>query len=688
MALFSARPVFAILSICRRVMSSFKTVAPYGSWKSPIAAADVAKETLALDTLRVDTSSQGKDGVVYWSELRPWEGGAIRVCSRNITKETDKENITQWTHGDYNARTRVHEYGGAGFFVHSGVVFFSNFKDQRLYKQTSPETEPIAITPADSGLRFADYNSVPGKNYMVAVREDHGVVSSGKAKEPENVVVSVNVESGDQAVLTRGADFYSWPRLSPDGTHLAWVQWKHPNMPWDDTELWIAQITADGSSLVEGSIQKVAGDEGVNVIQPSWSPSGDLYFISDTAVGNSYWSLYKADLSGGGNHDKILGEDNYEIGSPAWQFNYSSYGFNPENSKEIAVSFKGKLQILNTDTSKLTAIPTDSGYSRVVYSADGHILTISSGPAVFPTILCTNPATGKIEVIRLSRKPLEDQEYISIGRNITYETTENDLAHAIYYPPKSKEFCGPEGRKPPLIVRVHGGPTSAARASLNLEYQYYTTRGIGVLDINYRGSTGFGRIYRDKLRRKWGVYDVDDAVHGALYLSQTGEADEDSLAISGGSAGGYTVLAALTFKDVFKVGCSRYGVSDLAALAVDTHKFESRYLDLLIGRYPEEKSVYDERSPIHHVENLKVPVIFFQGGEDKVVPPDQSELMFNALKSKGIPTAYVLFPDEQHGFRKLENVVAAIEGELYFYGRILGFTPADTFDKAPKIENL
>eukprot|EP00118_Oscarella_pearsei_P028854 m.3112 g.3112 ORF g.3112 m.3112 type:complete len:698 (+) comp9060_c0_seq1:24-2117(+) len=669
-----------------RTMSSGPKQTPYGSWLSPLTADKVTQKAKHLEELRIDPAhEQGKEGKVYWSELRPADGGCYRICSWSPSHPQP----VQWTKGDYNARTRIHEYGGGSFFVFAGVVYFSNFSDQAMYKQTSPDADPVRLTPLSKGWRYADGSYVESKRRVFCVREDHGPSGNANPIDVKNTIVSFAVggEEEAQSVLVEGCDFYSSPRVSPDGSHLCWMQWNHPDMPWDSTEVWCAKLNDDGSALLPESRHKVSGGEGISVMTPEWSPSGVLHYISDES---NWWHLFSQ--SGEPVGEKTAAE----IGFPHWQFGHVPYAFNPVNGKEIAVTYKSDLSVHNAETNSSSNLAT--GYplnKNPRFCPDGHIFVIASSPEKFPAILRVNAKTEIVQVVYISRELDIDVGYISSPQKITYATGAElegtEEAHAYFYSPKNKDFVAPEGELPPLLVRAHGGPTGCTSPALNLSHQYWTSRGFAVLDVDYRGSTGYGRTYRDRLKLNWGILDAEDCFHAANYLAKKQLVDCNRMTIDGGSAGGLTTLNALALPDpmnVFHAGCSRYGVSDLLSLQLETHKFESRYCDQLIAPWPEGIQTYKDRSPVNKVDKLRCPAIFFQGDEDKIVLPNQSEVMFDALKKKGIATSYVLFKGEQHGFRKRENIIECLEGELYFFGKVLGFKPADNIEKPPKIFNL
>lgn len=640
-----------------------RQVAPYGSWKSPITSDLIVSGTIGLGQIGLE------GGDLYWIEMRPAEAGRYVIVRRAADGRT-----TDVTPAPFNARTRVHEYGGGAFAVSEGVVYFSNFADQRLYRQTLG-AQPEPITP-EIDLRYADGVIDRRRGRMICVREDHTVAG----REAVNTIVSLALDKNDGGeVIASGHDFYSSPRLSPDGSHLAWLAWNHPNMPWDGTELWVAEVKADGS--LENT-QCVAGGLDESIFQPEWSPDGVLYFVSDRT---GWWNLYR--LRDG--RSEALCEMTAECGQPQWVFGMSTYAF--ESAQRLICTYlergNSRLASLDTQTLKLELIETP--YTRIdsLRAAPGRVAFGAGSPTEMSSIVQLDLATRRIEVLRCSSEIAIASGYLSPPRAIEFPTEHGLTAHAFFYPPQNRDFVASAGDRPPLLVMSHGGPTGATTPTLRLTIQYWTSRGIAVLDVNYGGSTGYGRAYRQRLNGQWGIVDVDDCVNGARYLAERGEVDGHRLAITGGSAGGYTTLCALTFREVFKAGASHYGVSDLEALEVDTHKFESRYSRSLIGPYPERSDLYRARSPIHFTDRLSAPVIFFQGLEDKIVPPNQAEMMVAALRAKGLPVAYVAFEGEQHGFRRAENIKRALDGELYFYSRVFGFELAEPVEPVP-IENL
>jgi dipeptidyl aminopeptidase/acylaminoacyl peptidase len=637
-------------------------VSPYGSWKSPISAEVVAAGEVGLEQVRID------GGDIYWIERRAQEGGR-----KVIVRRSKDEIVTDVTPAGFNARTRVHEYGGGDYAVLNGRVIFSNFADQRLYIQEFG-SEPKPLT-AESALRYADGHIDARRNLLFCVREDH--TGPGEAV---NSIVGVDLNGGNAGrIIVSGNDFYSCPRLSPDGSRLAWLTWNHPNMPWDGTELWVSKLGDDGSVAEK---EKVAGGTDESIFQPEWSPDDVIYFASDRSW---WWNIYRWRE----NQVEPLCPMDAEFGQPQWVFGASLYGFASESQIVCSYTKNGRdyLATLDTWTRALDTIDLPfTTISHVQVSGD-RVVFIGASSTDATAIVSLNLVTKKFAVLRRSQEKAVDAGYLTEPRAVEFPTEDGLTAHGHFYPPRNRDYVSPADEKPPLLVMSHGGPTSSSSASLKYSIQYWTSRGIAVLDVNYGGSSGYGRAYRERLNGRWGIVDVDDCVNGAHYLAERGEADGNRLAIRGGSAGGYTTLCALTFRDAFKGGASHYGISDLEALATDTHKFESRYLDRLIGPYPERRDLYIERSPIHFTDRLNCPMILFQGLEDKVVPPNQAEKMVEAVRAKKIPVAYLTFEGEQHGFRKSENIRRVLEAELYFYSKVFGFELADPVDSVD-IDNL
>jgi dipeptidyl aminopeptidase/acylaminoacyl peptidase len=630
-------------------------VAASGAWKSPISSDLIVTSTIRLGQIRLD----GDD--IYRDETRPTEGGRTVIVRRSADGV-----IADITPPGFNAHTTVHEYGNGAYVVDAGVVYFSNFADQRLYCQTS-DAPPQPLTPAID-MRYADGVIDRRRGRMICVRADH----TG-AGEAVNTIVALALDgSGASVVLAHGYDFYSTPRLSPDGSQLAWLAWNHPNMRWDGTELWCASINEAG--LID-SAQLVAGSIDESIFQPEWSPDGVLHFVSDRT---GWWNLYRSRAA----QVEPLYTIDAEFGLPQWVFGMTTYCFESA-SRIVCVYGSGgidQLAILDTSSGVFETIATPYITFTYPHCAPGQLVALAGSPIQQAAVVRIDLVTRQIEILRRTSELAVAPDYISAPQAIEFPTDGGLTAHAFFYPPRNAAYRAPVGERPPLLVMSHGGPTAATTAELDLEKQYWTSRGIAVLDVNYGGSTGYGRAYRQRLNGEWGIVDMNDCANGARYLAKRGEVDGARMAITGGSAGGYTTLCALTFRNQFSAGASHYGISDLAALAEDTHKFESRYLDRLIGPYPEHKDVYHQRSPIHYSNRLECPVILFQGLEDKVVPPNQAELMVDALRAKGLPVAYVTFEGEQHGFRKAENIKRALDGEFFFYARIFGFEPADTIE--------
>jgi len=641
--------------------------APFGSWRSPISAAAVAAGAVRLGATEVVEQD------VYWLEHKPLEGG--RYVLMRQTPQGDRSELTP---APFNVRTRVHEYGGGAYVLHGSSVIFSNFGDQRLYR-VDPGAEPRPLTAepeVPSGERYADGRVTPDGRLLMSVQERHP--SDGSEAINELVVLPTD-GSAPPRVIIAGNDFYSSPRISPDGSQMVWQCWNHPLMPWDGNELWLADLEPDGS-LREA--RQVAGGPTESICQPEWSPSGVLHFISDRT---GWWNLYCFEKDG----VRALAPMEAEFGGPQWNFGSSTYAFLGDGRVACVYARDGfeHLGFLRPDRPLEAA---DSPYT--VYAgvrASGKTLAfVAASPTEAAAVVRMDTETGQRQVLKRSVEQEIDPSYVSSPRPITFPTHNGRAeAYALYYPPTNADFVGPEGERPPLIVDIHGGPTSMATASLSVEKQFWTSRGFGVVDVNYSGSSGFGRAYRDRLQGTWGIVDVEDCVNAARFLAEQGDVDGRRLAIHGGSAGGYTTLCALVFHDDFSAGASYYGVADCEALAKDTHKFESRYLDGLIGPYPEARDVYRARSPIHFVDQISCPVILLQGLEDRVVPPSQAEAMLEALRAKDMPVAYLAFEGEQHGFRRASTIQRAMEAELYFYSRVFRFTLAEPVEPV-EIENL
>ena len=629
-----------------------KSIAPYGAWPSPLTAARVAAGALRLDHIQLD----GDD--VYWVEGRASEGGRYVIVKRAPSGE-----IADVTPPAFNVRTRVHEYGGAAFTVDRGTIYFSNFADQRIYRQAAGEA-PEPITPAH--CFYADFRVDRLRERLISVREDHS-----KSGEPVNAVVAIEPRSGGtemppfwhEVILVGGADFYSDPSVSPDGTSLAWVQWHHPNMPWDGSELCVARFNPDGTL---GGTRTIAGGPTESIFQPEWSPDGTLYFVSDRS---GWWNLYRRCAG----QVEVVHAMAAEFGKPQWTFSMVSYAF--VSADRIAATYtrdgRWHLALIDTNTLAFTPVELPVQPLESIHASAQAIFFLGGSATEATAITRLALADMSIEVLRSASAEQIDPAWISVPEAVTFTAAGRDV-HAFYYPPTSPDVSAPVGESPPLLVLSHGGPTGATLDVLDSKIQFWTSRGFAVLDVNYSGSTGYGRVYRERLNGQWGIADVDDVVGGARAMVAAGKADPARLIIRGGSAGGYTTLAALTFHQTFKAGASYYGISDLEMLQRDTHKFESRYNESLIGPYPAARDVYVQRSPIHFTDRLSCPIILFQGLDDKVVPPNQSEMMAEAVRRKGLKVKYVTFEGEQHGFRKAATIIRALEEELAFYRDVFG----------------
>ena len=634
--------------------------ANYGAWKSPITSDLIVAQAIGLSEVRLH------HGGIYWLEGRPQEQGRFVVVRAGIEGGEDVDV----TPAPFNVRTRVHEYGGGAWLVAKGVLYFSNFADGRLYRQEVGSVEPQPLTPERSrqrgGWRFADGVIDEGRSRWIGLREDHTVDG-----EPVNAIVTVNlartgVESGN--ILVGGHDFFSSPRLSPDGRRLIWLAWDHPNMPWNGTTLHLAEL--DDTGAISGEPEIIAGGPEESVFQPEWSPDGNaVIFVSDRS---DWWNLYRFELAT--RAVRPIVPMAAEFGSAQWVFGMSTYAF--AGPDRIVCTYSeaglGRIGVVDLATDTLRTLETPFQQFGSVRADGEQAVALAGAPSVPTSVVEFDLRTGQHRTLRKATDILDQADlsiagYLSPVEAVEFPTTGGNSAFGLYYGPHNPDYTGSADEKPPLLVKVHGGPTSAASSTFNLGVHYWTSRGIALLDVNYSGSTGFGRAYRDRLHRNWGVVDIDDCINGAKFLIEQGLVDPKRVVISGGSAGGYTTLAALTFRDFFQGGASHYGVSDAAALARDTHKFESRYLDWLIGPYPEEEGLYRERSPLFHAERLSKPVIFFQGNEDAIVPPNQTEAMVDALRHGGTPVGYFLFSGEQHGFRQAANIKRALDAELYFY---------------------
>ena len=648
------------------------TTAPFGSWPTPITSELVVAAAVRLGALRLDRDD------VLWDEGRPAEGGRTQIVRR-----TPDGVATDLLPDGMNARTAVHEYGGAAWWVREGVVWFANWDDQRLYRLADGEATPLTPEPATPRAdRYADGEVSPDGATIVCVREHH---DGPAATDVHNEIVRLDAAlvsgaaPGTPEVLVTGPDFVAAPRLSPDGATLAWIRWNHPSMPWDSTELVVRDL-ATGEETV------VAGGPGESVTEPRWQADGSLWFVSDRS---DWWNLYRwvpdADIT-------AVVRIEAEIGVPAWTFGAARYAVRPDGSVVFARRRHG-YDGLAQRSADGTVTDVDTPFSlfgAVRAAPDGTVVVLAGAPTQEVGVHRIDPATGAVEAVRPPRDTGVDPGYLSAPEHITFPSDGGRTAHALFYPPANPDRTGPDGALPPLLVEIHGGPTSSAVPVLSTSVQYWTSRGFAVVDVNYGGSTGYGRAFREELLGNWGVVDVADCLAAARWLASRGRVDGGRMAIRGGSAGGFTTLAALARDDTpFAAGADHFGVADLEALATDTHKFESRYLDRLVGPYPQDREVYVERSPIHHVDRFTRPLIVLQGSEDPIVPPNQSEKIVDALRERKVPVAYLLFDGEQHGFRRSENIRRALDAELSFYAQVLGFNlPAGEGIEPVVVENL
>jgi len=645
------------------------TVAPYGSWESPITIDLVGREG-GVSFGWVDASAEG----VYWIESRPQEEGRNAL----VFWPWEGEAVDVVPPG-FNVRTRVHEYGGGAWFRAGRIVFCSSFDDSRLYRVEEPGAEPKPITPEPAephALRYADGRVFADGRLIVCVRESHG------EGEPRNELVVLPTDgSAEPRVVATGRDFYAGPRPSPEGTRLAWLTWDHPRTPFEGTDLCVGNLATDGSV---SNRRRVAGSPEETIFQPEWGADGDLYFVSD----RTGWSNLYLERDG---EVRALTSEEAELGYPQWVFDLTRYAFVADG--RIACVFTRNaiddLELLDPKSGELERVelPYTSFYSPSVRSHRNRLVFSAESPTEPVCVAALDIDSGKHKVVRRSTELELDAGYLSIAEPIVFEGADGRPSHAFYYPPANRDYAGPDDELPPLIVMVHGGPTAHVSATLDLKAQLFTSRGIAVVDVNYGGSTGYGREYRDRLRGRWGEVDVEDSAASVRYLVERGDVDPARVEISGGSAGGYTTLLALAVRDEFAAGASYYGVADLVTFHEDTHKFESHYDEYLVGPWPEAIELYRERSPINHADAISRPLLLLQGADDKVVPPSQSEQIVEALARRGIPHAYIAFEGEGHGFRRAENIMRAAEAHLSFLAQVFGFEPADEIEPI-EIEKL
>ena len=621
-----------------------KSIKPYGTWQSKISAELITQATPGLSSLR------NFNDTLFWVESRPWEGG------RNVIMCQQKDGkISDVLPAPFSHQSKVHEYGGTAFTVANGTLYFVNASDQRIYTtQLKSKSTPKALTP-DGNWRFADLTVDQKNQRLIAVCEEHS-----SEKDPQNYIASISLTTIAPEVecLVSGADFYAYPKISPDGTKFCWIQWNHPSMPWDNTQLNQAEIKHSG--IYNKNV--VAGDNfDESIFQPQWSPDNQLYFVTDV---NNWWNISR--IKNG--QREIVFDSEKEFGLPLWQLGMTTFCFIDRHTIGCLWTQEGSwfAGILDTEVRSLQSFANEytSIDSACVYKDSW--CAIAGSPAKPKEIINFKEDTSTNILYSPSSLELEPKD-LSSPESIRFISGGNESVHAFYYPPCNPHYVCGDNELPPAIALAHGGPTSATDSGLNLKIQFWTSRGFAVVDINYRGSTGFGRKYRQLLNNNWGIADVEDTSHAISHLASEGKIDPNRCIIRGGSAGGFTVLSALTFTDTFKAGASLYGIGDLEILATDTHKFESLYLESLIGPYPKRKDIYRKRSPIHHAKGLNCPVIFLQGLEDKVVPPNQAEMMVKVLRDKGIYVSHITFPDEGHGFRKAVNIIKSFESELNFY---------------------
>lgn len=633
------------------------TVAPFGSWASPFKIERLTDRVVFL------SEPLATNGVTYWLEGRPDEEGRQVLVRRSADG-----SMTRLTPPGFNARSRVHEYGGAASLISGDLIVVSDFVTGRLNRVVAPEqVEPF--TP-ERAWRYADAIHDAARNRLVAVREDHEDETVASHGEWNNELVAIDLATGHVSVLAAGADFYAAPRLSPDGSTLAWLEWHHPNMPWDGTELNLAPVAPDGTL---GEARIVAGSRRDWVSQPRWSPDGVLHFVAEPAGWMNILRLVDGQI-------ETITSLEAELAPPDWLFGYVGYEFMADGGILAVARSAGRDQLVKVDPDGAIS-PIDLPYTEMQWlSIDGDRVVLRGAGPARPACVIEIDRTGSATELRRGAPNLPVREDVSIPQHIEFPTTGNRLAYGNFYPPTNGSFVGPAGELPPLIVTSHGGPTAAAFSGFQTGLQLFTSRGYAVLDVDYGGSTGYGRDYRKRLEGEWGIVDVDDCVAGARYLAERGLADGERLAIRGGSASGFTTLAALAFTDEFDAGCTYFGIGDLRAFVKDTHKFESRYLESLVGPWPEARQRYLDRSPSLHAENITAPVLVQQGAEDKIVPQAEAERIVDALYERRVPHAYLLFKGEDHGFRGHDAIIRSFGAELSFYAQVFGFEPADDIE--------
>ncbi len=637
-----------------------KKIQAFGSWPSSINADALVKGQINPGQI------QFYNDAIYWLEPRPEEKGRVILVkyAKNVSGQYNTK--VDLLGSNISVRSQVHEYGGSAFQVSAGGIFFVNHSDQQIYIQTHSGT-CTAITSFEN-RRFTDLKVSDNGKHLICICEQH----QDDQLEAVNSLISINISSGEYQTLAEGDDFYASPQIFSATNELpaklCWISWSHPDMPWDHTRLWTANIDTNGS-LIDKKCVRV--NENESIFQPMWSPDGELFFVSDI---NNWWNIYSINQP-----DQSLVAMSAEFGLPQWIFGMSTYGFIDQDTIGCSYIESGTshLATINIKSRSLTNISSEFTFFDQVCSGNNSLWFVAASASTFPAVYRYSLKDNSTTRVSPAGQWQPDITAISSATALQFVSSHKQTAHAFYYPPLNPDYIGPKQELPPLIVMSHGGPTAFSNDSLSLKIQFWTSRGFAVCDVNYRGSTGYGRSYRDALKSQWGLYDVDDCIYAARYLIEKELVDPDKLAIRGGSAGGFSVLCALTFHDTFKAGASYYGISDLTVLAQDTHKFEARYLDKLVGPWPDAENIYSQRSPINSVDQLNCPVIFFQGLKDKVVPPNQAELMVNALREKQLPVAHITYAEEQHGFRQAETIVHSLQTELLFYGQVFNFSPVN-----------
>jgi len=627
--------------------------AAYGSWPSPLSAAQVARGSLRISDPQIDGDS------IYWIESRPAEQGRC-VVVRHRSGRTDDVLPPP-----YSARTTVHEYGGGALHVAGGVAFFANMADQRVYRADGSDIAPVSAEAGD--VRYADMVVDRKGARVISVVEDH------RGAAVVNDLRAVSLAGGRATTLVTGNDFYAAPRLSPDGTQLAWLTWNQPNMPWDGTELWVGGLDEDGGVT---DARLVAGGPKESVFQPAWSPSGTLHFCSDRT---GFWNLYR--LSEG--EVSPVAPMDADCGEAMWVFGLSTYAFCGDGRiATVAVAHGIWRMRLHDARSGVVLVDFDLPFTsmRQVVADGDSVVVVAGGPRHPKSVVRIDARSGAFEVLRAASPTAVDESVLSIPQAVTFEGSGGVESHAFFYAPRNDAVTPAADERPPLVVHAHGGPTSATDTTLNETIQFWTSRGFAYVDVNYGGSTGHGRAYRERLYGQEGVVDVEDCIAAGQHLARQGLVDGSRVMVSGGSAGGYIVLCAMTFHDVFASGANSYGICDWETMLEGTHKFEARYFDFMIGPYPERRDLFYERAPIHFIDRLRRPLLILQGLEDRVVPPSQSQTVYDALRARGVPCAYLAFEGEQHGFRQQTTIRRALEAELLFFCTVLGIEPADSIE--------